>query len=140
MTMTNDQNVQTALSVTKGLGLCEAWTRQDWISYVSSHLLRVAGRNGSTNGSTAEADATRAQISTIMDRTATLQQSRSERPIGQSSSGSSEGKWISTETRHTPSAWASEFLPRQVVGIEEDAKRRAQIDAWEQFTTIPYWA
>ena len=45
-----------------GSGRREAWTRQDWISYVSSHLPRVAGRNGSTNGSTAEADATRSHL------------------------------------------------------------------------------
>ena len=32
-------------------GWREARTRQDWISYVSSHLPRVAGRNGSTHAS-----------------------------------------------------------------------------------------
>src|SRR5581483_2262706 len=37
----------------------QAGTRQDWIPYVSSHVSCVARRNGSANGSTAEAHATR---------------------------------------------------------------------------------
>ena len=45
-----------------GSGRREARSRQDWISYVSSHLPRVAGRNRSTNGSTAETDATRSHL------------------------------------------------------------------------------
>jgi hypothetical protein len=49
-----------------GSGRREAWTRQDWISYVSSQLPRVAGRNGSTHGSTAEVDATRWPVTSLL--------------------------------------------------------------------------
>jgi hypothetical protein len=40
----------------------QAGTRQDWIPYVSSHVSCMARRNGSTNGSTAEANATRSHL------------------------------------------------------------------------------
>src|SRR5437660_12735921 len=40
----------------------EIGTWQDRVPYVSSHLSGVARRNGSANGSTAEADATRAHL------------------------------------------------------------------------------
>src|SRR5438552_973615 len=43
-------------------GRAQAGTWQDWVPYVSSHLSGVARRNGSANGSTAEADATRAHL------------------------------------------------------------------------------
>src|SRR5215472_2935873 len=42
-----------------GSGGRQAGTWKDWLPYVSSHLPRMARRNGSANGSTAEADATR---------------------------------------------------------------------------------
>jgi integrase len=43
-------------------GRAQAGTWQGWVPYVSPHLSGVARRNGSANGSTAEADATRAHL------------------------------------------------------------------------------
>jgi hypothetical protein len=45
-----------------GPGRAQAGTWQGWVSYVSSHLSGVARRNGSANGSAAEADATRTHL------------------------------------------------------------------------------
>src|SRR5205814_10649781 len=41
-----------------GASGAQAGTRQDWLPYVSSHVSCVVGRNGGTNGRTAEAYAT----------------------------------------------------------------------------------
>jgi len=45
-----------------GSGRRQAGTWQDWVPYVSSHLQSLAGRNGSANRSTAEANATRSHL------------------------------------------------------------------------------